>query len=81
MRHCCARFERVAALMPYRRSDIEAFNSHSRISSSAIGRRFGSWSEAIRRLGLPDALPEYSDVAIIDDLRRVSSLFRKRIYE
>ncbi len=67
--------QRVAAMMPNRRLDIEAFNSHSRISSSAIGRRFGSWSEAIRRAGLPDALPEYSDAAIIDDLRRVSKSF------
>ncbi len=66
---------RVAALMPNRRLDIEAFNSHSRISSSAIGRRFGSWSEAIRRAGLPDALPEYSYAAIVDDLRRVSKSF------
>lgn len=66
---------RVAALVPNRRLDIETFNSHSRISSSAIGRRFGSWSEAIRRAGLPDALPEYSDAAIIDDLKRVSQAF------
>jgi 5-methylcytosine-specific restriction endonuclease McrA len=63
---------RVAALMPNRRLDIEAFNSQSRISSSAVGRRFGSWSEAIRRAGLLDALPEYTDAAILDDLRRVS---------
>jgi len=66
---------RVAALTPNCRLDIEAFNSQSRISSSAIGRRFGSWSEAIRRAGLPDALPEYSDTAIVDDLRRVSESF------
>ena len=66
---------RVAALMPNRRLDIEAFNSQSKISSSAIGRRFGSWSEAIRRAGLPDALPEYSEAAIIDDLRLVSKSF------
>lgn len=66
---------RVAALMPSRRLDIETFNSQSRISSSAVGRRFGSWSEAIRRAGLPDALPEYSDNAILDDLRRVSGSF------
>jgi 5-methylcytosine-specific restriction endonuclease McrA len=66
---------RVAALMPNRRLDIEAFNSDSRISSSAIGRRFGSWSEAIRRAGLPGALPEYSNAAIVDDLRHVSKSF------
>lgn len=68
---------RVAALVPNRRLDIETFNSHSRISSSAVGRRFGSWSEAIRRAGLPDALPEYSDDAILNDLRRVSESFPK----
>ncbi len=66
---------RVAALMPNRRLDIEAFNSHSRISSSAIGRRFGSWSEATRRAGLAHVLPDYSDAAIIEDLRRVSESF------
>ena len=66
---------RVAALMPNRRLDIETFNSQSKISSSAVGRRFGSWSEALRRAGLPDAPPEYSDTAILDDLRRVSDSF------
>lgn len=71
---------RVAALTPNRRLDIEAFNSHSRISSSAIGRRFGSWSEAVRRAGLPDALPKFSDDAIIDDLRRISGAFAEEAF-
>ncbi|MCX5819422.1 MAG: HNH endonuclease [Deltaproteobacteria bacterium] len=66
---------RVAALIPNRRLDIETFNSQSKISSSAVGRRFGSWSEALRKAGLPDALPEYSDTAILDDLKRVSDSF------
>jgi hypothetical protein len=71
---------RIAALMPNRRLDIETFNSQGRISSSAIGRRFGSWSEAIRRAGLLDALPKYSDAAIVDDLRRVSNLFPEELF-
>ena len=71
---------RVAALMPNRRLDIEAFNSQSRISASAVIRRFGSWSEAKRRAGLTDALPVYTDAAILDDLRRVSESFPDKTF-
>ena len=67
-----AEIQRVAALMPDRRLTKRAFNSQSKIKSSAVERRFGSWSEATRRAGLNDALPVYSDAAIIEDLKRVS---------
>ncbi len=66
---------RVAALLPDQLLTTEVFNSQSKISASAVIRRFGSWSEAKRRAGLPDALPEYSDTAIVDDLKRVSKSF------
>jgi hypothetical protein len=66
---------RVAALMPDQRLTTDAFDSKSRISASAVIRRFGSWSEAKRKAGLPDALPEYSGASIVDDLRRVSKAF------
>lgn len=67
-----AELRRVAALMPDRRLTKDAFDSQSRISVSAVERRFGSWSEATRRAGLTAALPVYSDDAILEDLRRVS---------
>src|SRR5450759_3470674 len=70
-----AEIRRVAALMPDRRLTKDAFNSQSKIKSSAVEVRFGSWSEATRRAGPADALPDYSDVAIIEDLRRVSESF------
>ena len=66
---------RVTALMPDRRLTTDAFDSKSRISASAVIRRFGSWSEAKRKAGLLDALPEYPNVSIVDDLRRVSKSF------
>lgn len=67
-----AEIRRVAALMPDHPLTGRAFDSRSRISKTAVVERFGSWSEAKRRAGLIDALPDYSDAAIIDDLRRVS---------
>jgi hypothetical protein len=67
-----AEIRRVAALMPDHRLTKDAFNSQSKIKSRAVEVRFGSWSEATRRAGLTDALPDYSDAAIIEDLRRVS---------
>lgn len=70
-----AEIRRVAALMPARRLTRDAFDSQSRISASAVMRRFGSWGEATRRAGLTDALPDYSDDAILEDLRRVSNSF------
>jgi hypothetical protein len=63
---------RVAALEPDRRLTRRMFDSVARIKSSAVERRFGSWSGASRRAGLNDALPVYSDSAIIEDLRRIS---------
>jgi len=63
---------RVAALNPSGRLTRDTFDSHAKIKSSAVERRFGSWSEATRRAGLNDALPVYSDAAIIADLKRVS---------
>ncbi len=63
---------RVAALEPDRRLTSHGFDSHSRIKSNAVAKRFGSWSEATRRAGLAHALPDYSDAAIIEDLKRVS---------
>src|SRR5665213_3845692 len=57
---------------PDRRLAKRVFNSHSRIKSSAVERRFGSWSEATRKAGLNDALPVYSDAEVIADLTRVS---------
>lgn len=66
---------RVVALMPDRRLTTDAFDSLSKISASAVIRRFGSWSEAKRRAGLSDALPVYTDTAILDDLKRVSESF------
>ena len=67
-----AEIRRVSALVPDRRLTADKFDSLSRIKSNAVRERFGSWSEATRRAGLTDALPDYSDAAIIDDLRRVS---------
>jgi 5-methylcytosine-specific restriction endonuclease McrA len=66
---------RVAALVANRRLTVREFDSHSRIKSTAVRERFGSWSEATRRASLIDALPDYSDAAIIEDLRRVSESF------
>jgi 5-methylcytosine-specific restriction endonuclease McrA len=54
---------------------VDKFDSLSRIKSTAVRERFGSWSEATRRAGLAQALPDYSDAAIIEDLTRVSGLF------
>ena len=68
---------RVTALMPDQRLTTDAFDSKSRISASAVIRRFGSWSEAKRKAGLIDALPEYSNDSIVDDLRRVAKSFPK----
>jgi hypothetical protein len=65
---------RVAALEPGRRLTVDRFNAVARISSTAVRDRFGSWSEATRRAGLNDALPDYSDAAIVGDLRRVSEV-------
>jgi len=70
-----AEIRRVAALMPNRRLTKAAFNSQSKIKTSAVEKRFGSWSEATRKAGLDDALPVYSDAAILEDLRRVSESF------
>jgi hypothetical protein len=67
-----AEIRRVAALVPERRLTRDKFDSRSRIKSEAVRKRFGSWSEATRRAGLAHALPEYSDAAILADLRRVS---------
>ena len=69
-----AEIRRVAALIPDRRLTVDRFDSLSRIKSTAVRERFGSWSEATRRAGLAQALPDYSDAAIIEDLRRVSEL-------
>lgn len=63
---------RVATLVSDRRLTADKFDSLSRIKSTAVRERFGSWSEATRRAGLARALPDYSDAAIIADLRRVS---------
>lgn len=67
-----AEIRRVAALVPGSRLTVDKFDSLARIKSTAVRERFGSWSEATRRAGLADALPDYSDAAIIEDLRRVS---------
>ena len=64
--------KRVAALVPDRRLDIQTFDSLSRVSSSAIGRRFGSWTKATRKAGLPNAVPDYSSALIVEDLRRIA---------
>lgn len=70
-----AEIRRVAALMPDRRLGRRDFKSHAQISTSTIERPFGSWSEAMRRAGLADALPNYSDQPIFEDLRRVADSF------
>ena len=67
---------RVAALMPDHCLTVDVFNSQSRISASALIRRFGSWSEAKRKASLTDARPVYFDAEILDDLRRVSDSAR-----
>jgi 5-methylcytosine-specific restriction endonuclease McrA len=70
-----AEIRRVAALVPDRRLTVDVFDSLSRIKSTAVRERFGSMSRAFRRAGLAHALPDFSDAAIIEDLRRVSQLF------
>jgi 5-methylcytosine-specific restriction endonuclease McrA len=70
-----AEIRRVAALVPNRRLTVEKFDSLSKIKSTAVRERFGSWSKATRRAELARALPNYSDTAIIEDLRRVSESF------
>jgi 5-methylcytosine-specific restriction endonuclease McrA len=67
-----AEIRRVAGLMPGRRLTVDKFDPLSKIKSTTVRERFGSWSAATRRAGLTDALPDYSDAAIIEDLRRVS---------
>ena len=63
---------RVAALVPDGRLTRRKFDSLSRIKSAAVSRRFGSWSEATREASLAQALPDYSDAAIIEDLKKAS---------
>lgn len=65
---------RVAALEPGRRLTVDRFNAVARIKSTAVRDRFGSWSEATRRAGLSNALPIYTQDAIIEDLQRASAL-------
>jgi hypothetical protein len=65
---------RVAALVPDIRLTKRMFDSKARIKSMAVAQRFGSWSEAVRRAGLSDALPIYTDDAIVSDIRRVFAL-------
>jgi 5-methylcytosine-specific restriction endonuclease McrA len=65
---------RVAALEPGRRLTVDRFDAVARIKSTAVRDRFGSWSEATRKAGLPNALPIYSKDAIVEDLQRVSDL-------
>ena len=69
-----AEIRRVASLTPDRRLTKRAFAAHSRIGVSAVERRFTSWSEATRRAGLTNALPDYSDHAILEDMKRVSEM-------
>lgn len=66
---------RVAALEPGRRLTADRFDAAAKIKSNAVGRRFGSWTEATRRAGLDDTSPDYSDAAIVENLRRVSEQF------
>jgi len=63
---------RVASLQPDQRLTRDAFDARSKISSSAVERRFGSWSEATRKAGLSDALPVYSDSDVIADIKRIA---------
>jgi HNH endonuclease len=65
---------RVASLYPGRRMTRRMFNRASRIKSSSVENRFGSWGEATRRAGLTSAVPIYSETAVIGDLQRVSAL-------
>jgi hypothetical protein len=69
-----AEIRRVSQLDPDQRLKKRTFNAHAKISSSAVEKRFGSWSEAVRKAGLPHALPVYSDEAVISDLQRVSEM-------
>ncbi len=69
-----AEIRRVAALTPGVRLTRHVFNLHARIKISAVERRFGSWAEATRKAGLFDALPIYTEDAILSDIRRVSAL-------
>jgi 5-methylcytosine-specific restriction endonuclease McrA len=65
---------RVSALLSDQPMTKKSFNPLAKVSSSFIENRFGSWSEAIRRAGIANALPLYTDDAIIADLKRVSEL-------
>jgi hypothetical protein len=66
---------RVASLTPGLRLTRRVFDSIAKIKSSAVERRFGSWAEATRKAGLSDALPIYTEDAILSDIQRVSDLF------
>lgn len=59
---------RVASLTPGVRLTKVTFDTHARISTSTVERRFKSWTEATRKAGLSDALPTYTDVDLILDL-------------
>jgi hypothetical protein len=71
-----AEIRRVAARVPDCRLTKDKFDSLSTgIKSEAVRKRFGSWGEAARRAGLAHTLPDYSDAAIIGDLKRVSEAY------
>ena len=64
-----AEIRRVAALVPDRRLTMDKFNSHSKIKSTAVRERFGSWSEAT-------SAPCHTD-AILSSTARARSTFAR----
>lgn len=45
---------RVSALVPGKKLSRKSFDTYSKVSASAVGKRFGSWRIALERAGLED---------------------------
>lgn len=71
-----AEIRRVAALIPGKYLTTTAFDTHSRVASSTLRRRFGGWREVLRVAGLSDRFDDTNRVLsrqeILAELRRVA---------
>lgn len=83
-----AEIKRVAGLLPQNATITQAeFNRHSKVSSSAVRRRFGSWKKALESVGFGHRYSErtvslkmtthvarhMTDEQLIEELKRVAS--------